>query len=79
MDRIMDRETDMVSMWERFFGDGKDKQEDGNYEFKRRERDSGVIDVDRTNNQLKKRKLKKIWFFFFFFFFTLNMFIQEVN
>ena len=67
MDRIMDRETDMVSMWERFFGDGKDKQEDGNYEFKRRERDSGVIDVDRTNNQLKKRKLKKIWFFFFSF------------
>ena len=56
-----------VSIRERFLGDDKDKQEDDNYEFKRTDRDSNVIDVDQKNNQPKKRKLKKIWFFYFDF------------
>ena len=54
------RETNMALMWEGFISDDKDKQEYGDNNYKRRDRDNSVIDVDETNNQPKKRKLKKI-------------------
>ena len=54
------RETNMALMREGFISDDKDKQEYGDNNYKRRDRDNSVIDVDETNNQPKKRKLKKI-------------------
>ena len=56
----MDSEIDMVLMREGFLGDGKDKQEDGDNKSKRRDRDSSVINIGGTRDQLKKNKLKKI-------------------
>ena len=47
----MDREIDMISMWDIFLKDGRDKEEDGDYEFKRRDRDSDVIDVGGTSDR----------------------------
>ena len=57
----------MVLMREGFLGDGKDKQEDGDNKSKRRDRDSSVIDIGGTRDQMKKNKLKKILFFYFDF------------
>ena len=60
VDKIVDRETNMVSMREQFLGDGKGKQEDGNYEFKGRDSDDGLAATDGTSDQWKKKKkLKK--------------------
>ena len=60
VDQIVDSEIDMVLMREGFLGDGKDKQEDGDNKSKRRDRDSSVINIGGTRDQLKKNKLKKI-------------------
>ena len=72
----MDRKTGMVSMREQFLGDGKSKQEDDNYEFKRRDRDDRSVARNGTSDQSQKKNLKNIQFFYFLFFiFPLNMFI----
>ena len=74
VDKIVDRETGMVSMREQFLGDGKSKQEDDNYEFKRRDRDDVLVATNGTSDWSQKKKMKKILFFFFFFL-ALTMFI----
>lgn len=60
VDRIMDREINIVLMKEGFLCDGKDEQEDGDNKSKKRDRDSSVSDIDGTSDQPKKEKLKKI-------------------
>ena len=56
----MDRKTGMVSMREQFLGDGKSKQEDDNYEFKRRDRDDRSVATNGTSDQSQKKNLKNI-------------------
>ena len=50
VDRIVDKETDMISMRKQFLGDGKSKQEDDNYEFKGRDRDDRLAAINGTSD-----------------------------
>ena len=59
VNKINDKETNMASMRKRFLETNQDKQRDNNYEFKGRDKDGGVLTIDGTNEQSKKKKLKK--------------------
>ena len=47
--KIRDKEPNMASMRKQFLEDSKGKQEDNNYEFKRREREDRSVTIDETN------------------------------
>jgi len=49
----------MASMRKQFLEDNQGKQGDNNYEFKRRDKNDGVLTTNETNEQSKKKKLKK--------------------
>ncbi|KAK9998081.1 hypothetical protein SO802_017684 [Lithocarpus litseifolius] len=57
--KVRDKETNMASMRKQFLEENQGKQGDNNYEFKRRDKDDGVFTTDGTNEQSKKKKLKK--------------------
>ena len=78
VDKIVDRKTGMVSMREQFLGDGKSKQEDDNYEFKRRDRDDRSVATNGTSDQSQKKNLKNIQFFYFLFFLWTCLFKKFV-
>ena len=63
--KIRDKETDIASMRKQFLEDNQGKKGDKNYEYKRRDKDDEVLTIDGTNEQLKKKKLKRPDFFFF--------------
>ena len=57
--KIRDKEIDMASMRKQFLEDSKSKQKDNNYKLKMRDRDDGSLATNGTNEQSKKKKLKK--------------------
>ena len=65
--KIRDKENDIASMRKQFLEDNQGKKGDKNYEYKRRDKDDEVLTIDGTNEQLKKKKLKRPNFFFFCF------------
>ena len=54
VDKIVDKEAEMVAMRKQFLRDNWDKHDEDNYEFKRRDNDDKVP----INDQQKKKRLK---------------------
>ena len=59
VNKIADKEADMVSMRKQFLRDNQEKHEADNYEFRRRDKDDKVPSTDGTNKQPKEKRLKK--------------------
>ena len=58
MDKIADKEADMVAMRKQFLRDNWERHNDDNYEFKRRDKDDKVPSTEEINDQPKEKRLK---------------------
>ena len=58
IDKIVDKETEMVAMGKQFLKDNQEKLDEDNYEFKRRDSDEKVPITEEINDQQKKKRLK---------------------
>ena len=59
MDKIADKETEMISMRKQFLRDNRERHDDDNYEFKRRDKDDKVPSIKEINDRPKEKRLKK--------------------
>ena len=64
MDKIVDKEVDMVAMRKQFLRNNQERHNDDNYEFKRRDKDDKVPSTEEINDQPKEKKLKTKWPYF---------------
>ena len=58
MDKIVDKEVEMVAMRKQFLRDNWEKHDEDNYEFKRREEGDKVPSIEGINDQPKEKILK---------------------
>ena len=58
VNKIADKEADMVAMRKQFLRDNRERHEANNYKFKRRVKDDEVPSTDGINKQPKKKRLK---------------------
>ncbi|KAK9988601.1 hypothetical protein SO802_028840 [Lithocarpus litseifolius] len=58
VDKIADNEADMVTMRKEFLRDNRERHDDDNYEFKRRDKGDIVPSSDGINEQPKKKRPK---------------------
>ena len=65
MDKIADKETEMVAMRKRFLRDNREWHDDDNYEFKRRDNDDKVPIIEEINDQQREKRLKTKWHSYF--------------
>ena len=73
VNKIADKEADMVAMRKQFLKDNQEKHEADNYEFRRRDKDDKVTSIDGLNEQPKEKRQKKkndplIYLFIYFCF-----------
>ena len=59
MNKIVDKEADMVAMRKQFLEDNQERDEIDNYEFKRRDPGDKVPNIDECNERCKEKRLKK--------------------
>ena len=74
MDKIVDKEAEMVAMRKQFLRDNRERHDEDNYEFKRREEGDKVPRTKEINDQQKEKRLKTKRPYFF----TLNVFILKM-
>ena len=58
VDKIADKEANMVAMRKQLLRDNWEKRDDDNYEFKRRDKDDKVPSTKEINDQPKEKRLK---------------------
>ena len=58
VDKIADKEANMVAMRKQLFRDNQERHDDDNYEFKRRDKDDKVPSTEEINDQTKEKRLK---------------------
>ena len=58
VDKIADKEANMVAMRKQFLRDNQERHDDDNYEFKRRDKDDKVPSTEEINDQTKEKRLK---------------------
>ena len=58
VDKIADKEANMVAMRKQFLRDNWEKRDDDNYEFKRRDKDEKVPITEEINDQPKEKRVK---------------------
>ena len=58
VDKIADKEANMVAMRKQFLRDNWERHDDDNYEFKRRDKDDKVPSTEEINDQPKEKRLK---------------------
>ena len=58
VDKIADKEIEIVDMRKQFLRDNLERHDDDNYEFKRRDKDDKVPSTEKINDQLKDKRLK---------------------
>ena len=58
VDKIADKEADMVAMRKKFLRDNRERHDDDNYAFKRRDKDDKVPSTEEINDQPKEKRLK---------------------
>ena len=58
VNKIADKEADMVAMRKQFLRDNRERHEANNYEFKRRVKDDKVPRIEEINEQLKEKRLR---------------------
>ena len=71
VNKIVDKEAEMVAMIEQFLKDNRERPNEDNYEFKRRDNDDKVPLIEEINDEQKKKRWKTKWPYFL----ALNMFI----
>ena len=59
VNKIADKEAEMVAMRKQFLRDNREKHEADNHEFRMRDKDDKVPSTDGTNEQPKEKRLKK--------------------
>ena len=59
VNKIEDKEVDMVSIRKQLLRDNRERHEANNYEFKRRDNDDKVPSIDGNIEQPKEKRLKK--------------------
>ena len=59
VDKVADKEADMVAMRKQFLIDNRERHDDENYEFKRSEKDDKIPSIEDINDQPKVKKLRK--------------------
>ena len=59
VNKIADKEAEMVAMRKQFLKDNREKHEANNYEFRMRDKDDKVPSTNGTNEQPKEKRLKK--------------------
>ena len=72
IDKIVDKETERIAMREQFLKDNRERPDEDNYEFKRRDNDDKVRITGEISDQQKEKRLKSKWPSYFL---ALNMFI----
>ena len=73
---LVDKIADMVAMRKQFLRDNRERHDDDNYEFKRRDKDDKVPNTEEINDQPKEKKTEDKMTFLFL---ALNMFILNVK
>ena len=58
VDKIANKEADMVAIRKQFLRDNRERHDDDNYEFKRRDKNDKVPSTKEINDQPKEKKLK---------------------
>ena len=58
VDKVADKEVDMVAMRKQFLRDNRERHDDDNYEFKRRDKDDKIPSIEEINDQPKEKRLK---------------------
>ena len=61
VDKVADKEADMVAMRKPFLRDNWERHDDDNYEFKIRDKNDTVPSTEETNDQPKEKQLKTKW------------------
>ena len=59
VNKIVDKEVDMVAMRKQYLRDNREGHEVDNYKFKRRDQDDKLPSIDEINEQPKEKRLKK--------------------
>ena len=59
VNKIEDKEVDMVVIRKKLLRDNRERHEANNYEFKRRDNDDKVPSIDGNIEQPKEKRLKK--------------------
>ena len=58
IDKIVDKETERIAMREQFLKDNRERPNEDNYEFKRRDNDDKVRITGEISDQQKEKRLK---------------------
>ena len=58
IDKIVDKEAERIAMRKKFLRDNRERLDEDNYEFKRRDRNDEVPITKEINDQQKKKILK---------------------
>ena len=58
IDKIVDKETERIAIREQFLKDNRERPDEDNYEFKRRDRNDEVPITKEINGPQKKKRLK---------------------
>ena len=58
VNKIVDKEAKVVAMRKQFLRDNRDKHDEDNYEFKRRDKNDEVPNIEEINDQQKEKKLR---------------------
>ena len=56
--KIANKEANMVAMRKKFLRDNRERHDDENYEFKRRDKDDKLPSTEKINDQPKEKRLK---------------------
>ena len=58
INKIVDKEVERIAMREQFLKDNRERPDEDNYEFKRRNRNGKAPNTEEINDQQKKKILK---------------------
>ena len=58
MNKIVDKEAEMVAMRKQFLRDNRERRDEDHYEFKRRDKNDEVPNLEEINDQQKEKRLK---------------------
>ena len=65
MNKIADKEANMVVLRKQFLRDNQAKHEADNYEFRRRDKDNKIPSTNGINEQSKEKRQEKMVYLFF--------------
>ena len=58
MDKITDKDAEMVVMRKQFLSDNRKRHDEENYEFKRRDKNDEVPNAEEISDQQKEKRLR---------------------